>query len=73
MPNFNKVILSLQKIKSKNIGQNQENLVNCLVKDYSFSNAEAAVLIVDDLKVNAIKSVIFNEKKNILQNCENRC
>ena len=73
MPNFNKVILSLQKIKSKNIGQNQENLVNYLVKDYSFSNAEAAVLIVDDLKVNAIKSVIFNEKKNILQNCENRC
>ena len=73
MPNFNKVILSLQKIKSKNIGQNQENLVNYLVKDYSFSNAEATVLIVDDLKVNAIKSVIFNEKKNILQNCENRC
>ena len=27
MSNFNKVILSLQKIKSKNLGQNQENLL----------------------------------------------
>ena len=62
MSNFNKVILSLQKIKSKNLGQNQENLVHYLVKDYSFSNDEAEILIVDAVKANAIKSVIFNGK-----------
>ena len=32
MSEFNQVILSLQKIKSKNLGQNQENLVNYLVE-----------------------------------------
>ena len=61
MSNFNKV-LSLQKNKSKNLGQNQENLVHYLVKDYSFSNDEAEILIVDAVKANAIKSVIFNGK-----------
>ena len=62
MSNFNKVILSLQKTKSKNLEQNQQNLVNDLVKDYSFSNDEAEILIVDAVKANAIKSVIFNRK-----------
>ena len=62
MSNFNKVILSLQKIKSQNLGQNQENLVHYLVKDYGFSNDEVEILIVDALKANAIKSVIFNGK-----------
>ena len=62
MEKFNKVILSLQKIKSKNLGQNQENLIHYLVKDNSFSNNEAEILIVDALKANAIKSVIFNGK-----------
>ena len=55
MSNFNKVISSLQKIKSKNLGQNQENLVHYLVKDYSFSNDEGEILIVDAVKANAIK------------------
>ena len=62
MSNFNKVILSLQKIKSKNLGQNQENLINYLVKDYSFSNEKAEILIVDAVKASAIVSVIFNGK-----------
>ena len=62
MSNFNKVILSLQKIKSQNLGQNQENLVHYLVKDYGFSNDEVEILIVDAVKTNAIKSVIFNGK-----------
>ena len=65
MSNFiiiSKVILSLQKLKSKNLGQNQENLVHYLVKDYSFLNDEAEILLVDAVKANAIKSVIFNEK-----------
>ena len=62
MSNVNKVISSLQKIKSKNLGQNQENLVNYLVKDYRVSNDKAEILIVDAVKENAIKSVIFNGK-----------
>ena len=62
MSNFNKAISSLQKIKSKNLGQNQENLVHYLVKDYSFSNDEGEILIVDAVKANAIKSVMFSWK-----------
>ena len=62
MSNFNKVILSLQKIKSKHLGQNQENLVHHLVKDYSFSSHEAEILTEDAVKANAIKSVIFSGK-----------
>ena len=62
MSNFIKVILSLQKIKSKNLVQNQKNLVHYLVKDYAFWNNEAEVLIVDAVKANTIKSVVFNGK-----------
>ena len=61
MSNFNKVILCLQKIKSENLGQNQENLVNYLLKDYSFSNDEVKIQR-GDAKVNVIKSVVFNKK-----------
>ena len=43
MSNVNKVISCLQKIKSKNLGQNQENLIHYLVKDYNFSNDEAEI------------------------------
>ena len=62
MSNFNKVISSFQKFKGKNLGQNQEKLVHYLVKDCSFSNDEAKILIVDAVKANAIKSVMFNGK-----------
>ena len=62
MSNFNKVILSLQRIKGKNFGQNKENLVRYLVKCFRFLNDEAGILIVDAVKANAIKSVIFNVK-----------
>ena len=62
MSEFNQVILSLQKIKSKNLGQNQKNLVNYLVQDYSFSSDEAEILIVEAVKAKVIKSVIYNGK-----------
>ena len=62
MSNFNKVILYLQKIKSRNLGQKQGNLEHYLVKDYRFSNNEAEILIADVVKANTIKSVIFNGK-----------
>ena len=72
MSEFNQVILSLQKIKSKNLGQNQENLVNYLVKDYSFSSDEAKILIVEAVKAKVIKSVIYNGKTShriVVANC----
>ena len=34
MADLNKVILCLQKIKDKNLEQNQDNLKSFLVKDY---------------------------------------
>ena len=55
MSNF----IKFTKTKRKNPGQNQENLANYLVQNYSFSNNEAEILIVDAVKANAIKSVIF--------------
>ena len=45
MSNPNKVTLSSQKIKSKNLGQNQVNLGNYLEQVYSFTNDEAETLI----------------------------
>ena len=62
MSNLNKVTLSLQKIKSKNLGQNQVNLMNYLVKDYSFTNDEAETLIDQAVQTNVIRSVLFNRK-----------
>ena len=61
MSTFNKVNLCLQKIKSKNLGQNQENLVNYLLKDYSFSNDEEKIQRVD-ATVNVIKSEYLTKK-----------
>ena len=43
MSNLNTVTLSLQKIKIKNLGENQENLVNYLVKDYRFTIIRSAL------------------------------
>lgn len=45
MFNLNKVVSSLQKIKSKNLGQNQKNVVNDLVKYFCFTNNEVEILI----------------------------
>ena len=74
MSNFNKVISSFQKIKGKNLGQNQEKLVHYLVKDCSFSNDEAEILIVDAVKANAIKSVMFNGKTSYrIVKTDNEC
>ena len=62
MSNLNKVTLSIQKIKIKNLGENQENLVNYLVKDYRFANDEAEILIDQAIHTNVIRSVLFNAK-----------
>ena len=57
MSNLNKITLSLQKIKSKNLGQNQVNLVNYLIKDYSYTNEEAETLKDQAVQTNFIRSV----------------
>ena len=45
MADLNKVILCLQKIKTKNLGQYQNNLKNLLVKDYEYSPELAEKII----------------------------
>ena len=62
MSNLKKVTLSLQKIKSKNLGQNQVNLVHYLVMDYNFTNDEAETLTDHAVQTNVIRSVLSNEK-----------
>ena len=64
MSEFNQVILSLQKIKSKNLGQNQENLVNYLVKCYSFSSDKAEIVIVEAVKAN-VSLLLLKSYNNI--------
>ena len=62
MPNLNKVTSSLQKIKSKYLGQSQEHLVNYLVKDYRFTNYEAEMLIDQAVQTNIVRLVLYNGK-----------
>ena len=60
MADLNKVILCLQKIKSKNLGQNQDNLTSLLVKDYEYSSELVQKLINEAVKANIMKSIMFN-------------
>ena len=62
MGDLNKVILCLQKIKSKNLGQNQDNLKSFLVKDYEYSPELAENLIDEAVQANIVKSIMFNCK-----------
>ena len=57
-----KLFYFYKKSKAKILDFVQENLVNYLVKGYRFSNDEAEILIVDGVKANGIKSVLFNGK-----------
>ena len=63
MSDLNKVISCLQKIKGKNLGQNHDNLMNFLVKDYECSSEIAENLIEETVEANIVKSIIFNGKK----------
>ena len=60
MADLNKVILCLQKIKSKNLGQNQDNLKSLLVKDYEYSSELVQKLINEAVKANIMKSIMFS-------------
>ena len=63
MSDLNKVISCLQKIKGRNLGQNHNNLMNFLVKDYECSPEIAENLIEEAVEANIVKSIIFNGKK----------
>ena len=65
MVHLNGVALCLQKIKSKNLGQNQDNLKNFLVKDYEYAQKDyelAQNLIDEAVQANIVKSIMFNGK-----------
>ena len=62
MSDLNKVVLCLEKIKSKNLGQNPDNLKHFLLKDFNCDCEDAIKLIDEALAANVIKSVIFNGK-----------
>ena len=62
MSDLNKVVLCLEKIKSKNLGQNPDNLKHFLLKDFNCDCEDAIKLIDEALAANIIKSVIFNGK-----------
>ena len=64
MSDLYKVISCLQKIKGKNLGQNHDNLMNFLVKDYECSPEIAENLIEEAVETNIVKSIIFNGKKS---------
>ena len=49
-----------RKNKSKNLGQNPDNLKHFLMKDFDYDREKARKLINEAIVANIIKSVIFN-------------
>ena len=62
MPDLNKVVLCLEKKKSKNLEQNPDNLKHFLLKDINCDCEDVIKLIDEALAANIIKSVIFDGK-----------
>ena len=62
MSYLNKVVLCLEKIKSKNLGQNLDNLKHFLLKDFNCDCEDAIKLTDEALAANVVKFVIFNGK-----------
>ena len=62
LPDLNKVVLCLEKMKSKNLEQNPDNLIHFLLKDINCDCEDAIKLIDEALAANIIKSVIFDGK-----------
>ena len=52
----------MEKLKSKNLGQNPNNLKHFLMKDLNYDCAKATKLIDEPIVVNITKSVIFSSK-----------
>ena len=62
MSDLNRVVLCLEKIRSKNLGQNPDNLKKFLMKDFNYECEEAMKLIDEAINTNIIKSITFNGK-----------
>ena len=62
MSDLNKVVLCLEKIKSKNLIQNPDNLKHFLMKYFNYDCEKAMKLIDEPIVANIIKSIIFNGK-----------
>ena len=62
MSEIDNVISCLEKIKKKTLGQNKENLTNCLVKDYGYDKVYATELIERAVEDEAVKIVQFSGK-----------
>ena len=67
------VVSCLKKIKTKNLGQNKDNLINYLSKDYGYSKESANRVIEKAVKENVIRIVLFDGKNSykIVENGEN--
>ena len=62
MSDLSKVVLCLEKFKSKNLGQNPDNLRDFLMKDCNYDFEEAMKLIDEAIVANIIKSFVLNGK-----------
>ena len=67
------VVSCLKKIKTKNLGQNKDNLINYLSKDYGYNKESANKVIEKAVKENVVRIVLFNGKNSyrIVENGEN--
>ena len=54
------VVSCLKKIKTKNLGQNKDNLINYLSKDYGYNKKSANKVIEKAVKGNVVRIVLFN-------------
>ena len=63
----------LKKIKTKNLGQNKDNLINYLSKDYGYNKESANKVIEKAVKEDVVRIVLFNGKDScrIVENGEN--
>ena len=67
------VVSYLKTFKTKNLGQNKDNLINYLSKDYGYNKESANKVIEKAVKENVVRIVLFNEKNfyRIVENGEN--
>ena len=67
------VVSCLKQIKTKNLGQNKDNLINYLSKDYGCNKRPTNKVIEKAVKENVARIVLFNGKNSyrIVKNGEN--
>ena len=54
----------LKNIKTKNLEQNKDNLINYLSQDYSYNKESANKVIEKAVKENVVRIVLFNGKNS---------